>query len=524
VRDEEEIMKKISAALLCSTFLLSACAVGPDFKRPSYATDADGYSSTALPGETASADTEGGAPQVFAAGQDIAGEWWTLYESPLLNKYIDEAIRHNPDLEAAQASLRQAREAVAAEEGQFFPQIDGSFAASRQKTSGAAFGIPGFNSLYSLYTTELKLNYPVDVFGGIRREVEVYAAQEDYQRFQLEATYLTLTSNVVAAAITEAELRAEIRATEEIVKAERQQLDVVQNQFELGAIGKPDVLLQQSTVAGTEAQLPPLRKQLAQVHDQLLALTGRFPNEDDGDTFELEDMQLPRTLPVSVPSDLVNQRPDVRASEATLHVATADIGIAEANELPQFAITGSLASNATQIDNLFMPGNGAWSIGSSITQPIFHGGTLLHERRASEAAYDAAAAQYRSTVISGVESVADALNALEADADALKAQLVAEQSASQSLEIAKDQYSYGSTTYLTLLNAETTFQQAKINLIEAEANRYTDTAVLFQALGGGWWNRADDPHEDEYDYHERLEKEQADTAQDQNADRKNEGN
>lgn len=470
--------------------LLAGCAVGPDFLRPA-APDVKGYTAEPLPAETAHAAVHGGAAQHFVSGEDIPGQWWRLFHSPPLDKLITEALTANPDIAAAQASLRQAKETLAAGEGAFFPQVNSSLGIEREKSSSASFGIAGLTSLFSVSTASVNVSYPIDIFGGTRRQVESLEAQAEYQRFQLEAAYLTLTSNVVTTAVQEASLRAQIAATQDIIQAENQQLDVLQRQFQLGGIAKAAVLAQQATLAAARANLPPLEKQLAQARNALSALAGRLPSDEPAARFDLASIQLPQDLPVSLPSKLVEQRPDVRAAEAQLHSASAQIGVATANMLPQITLTGSYGSTAVPPGNLFSGGTGVWSVAAGLAQPIFHGGELLHQKRAAVAAFDKAAAQYRSTVLTAFQSVADTLRALESDANALNAQLVADRSAEDSLNLARQQFRAGGISYLSLLDAERTFQQARINLVTAQANRYADTAALFQALGGGWWHRSD---------------------------------
>ena len=478
------------APILAAALLLASCAVGPDFERPA-APAVSGYTPEPLAPQTAASDVAGGAAQRFVPGREIPGEWWTLFHSAALNQLVAESLKANLDLEAAQASLRQARENAYAAEGAFFPKVDAGAQHEREKISGAAFGQPGVHSILSLNTASLSVGYAPDVFGGTRRQVESAEAQKDYQRFQLEAAYLTLTSNVVVAAVQEAGLRAQLAATEDIVKADGELLDLLQKQFQLGAVARSAVLQQQALLAQARATLPPVQKQLAQQRNRIAALAGRFASQPPEQTFELASLTLPQELPLSLPSQLIEQRPDVRAAEATLHQASAEIGVATANMLPQFNITGSIGSTATTIGALFSPGTGVWTLAAGVMQPIFHGGTLLHQKRAAEAGYDAAAAQYRSTVIGAVQNVADSLRALQSDADALQAQVEAERSAAESLGLARQQYRLGAVNYLDLLNTETAYQQARINLVQAQANRFADTAALFQALGGGWWNRTD---------------------------------
>jgi NodT family efflux transporter outer membrane factor (OMF) lipoprotein len=328
----------------------------------------------------------------------------------------------------------------------------------------------------------------LDVFGGIRRQVEAYKALSEYQQFQLEATYLTLTADVVTTAIQGASLRGQIAATLKLINDERDQLGIVQNEFEMGGASQADVMAQQTTLAQTEATLPALNKQLQIERDLLRLLTGHFPSEDLGENFNLSDLLLPQNLPLSLPSQLVQQRPDVRQFQALLHVASAEVGVATANMLPQFTISGGLGSYAAEgLDPAIL----AWSVAPGITQPIFEGGTLMHRRRAAIEAYNQTLAEYRYTVMIAFENVADSLHALESDADALKAEAIAERSASESVSLAREQYQAGYIPYLSLLVAENSYQQTIISLVQAEARRYADTAALFQALGGGWWNRSD---------------------------------
>jgi NodT family efflux transporter outer membrane factor (OMF) lipoprotein len=468
---------------------LGGCEVGPDFKQPA-PPDASGYTKQPLV-QTASADTRGGAAQQFVADRDIPAEWWTLFHSEALNHLIEQALHANPDLDAAQAALRQANENVYAEQGALWPHASASIQAERERFSGATFGQPDLHATFSLVTPTLNISYAPDVFGGTRREIESLEAQADYQRFQLEATYLTLTSNVVVAAVTEASLRGQIAATQDIIKDQTDQLRVVRDRFNLGAASQADVLTQEAQLAQTRTTLPPLQKQLAQTRDQLTALAGGFPDREIDETFELASMQLPSELPLSLPSRLVEQRPDIRAAEAQLHSASAEIGVATANQLPQFTISAAIGTAAAGFTNVFSASNGAWSIIGGITQTLFDAGTLLHKKRAAVAAFEQTAAQYRSTVIKALQNVADALRALQSDADALVAQNASERAAFASLDLARRQYQLGAIDYLTLLNAQRSWQQARIGLVQAEANRYADTAALFQALGGGWWHRTD---------------------------------
>jgi NodT family efflux transporter outer membrane factor (OMF) lipoprotein len=477
-------------ALLVSFLALSACAVGPDFATPP-APPVSGYTPEGQPATTAAIDVAGGAAQRFAFGRDIPGEWWKVFHSKELDSLIAEALRANPSLQAAQAALWQAKENLYAQEGKLFPSLDANASATRQQFSPSEFGGSGPPFIFNLFQTTVNVSYAPDVFGGQRRQIEATAALAEYQRFQLEATYLTLTSNVVTAAVQEASLRGQIDATRDIIKAETDQLDVVRHQFEVGAAARTDVLTQQSEVATAQATLPPLQKQLEQQRHVLLALIGRFPNQAGNDHLTLAALRLPTDLPLSLPSQLVEQRPDVRAAQAQLHQSSAQIGVAIANRLPQFTLTGDYGTAAVATAALFTPQSLIWTAAASGTQPIFHGFTLLHQQRAAEAAYDQADAQYRATVLAAFQNVADALRALQLDAATLRAQRAALRAAADTLDLARGQYRLGAISYVILLNAQHSYQQARLAVVQAQAARYADTAALFQALGGGWWNRID---------------------------------
>jgi NodT family efflux transporter outer membrane factor (OMF) lipoprotein len=473
--------------------LLAGCAVGPDFVPPE-APKVDRFTADPLPAATASSAAAGGAAQRFIAGHDVPGDWWTLFHSPALDALINEALAANPTLAAAEAALRQAHELTLAGEGAFFPTLLGGFNASRNKTAASLSPATASGAVfYNLYTAQLGVSYVPDVFGGTRRTVEGLLAQEEAQRFQLEAAYLTLTSGLAAAALGEAGLRDQIAATQEIVRIQRESLDILRRQFALGQVAGQDVAAVEAALAQAEAMLPPLQKQLAQQRDLIAVLAGRLPSDQPKARFELASLQLPQDLPVSLPSRLVEQRPDIRAAEASLHAASAAIGVAVAAQLPQLSLTGNYGSTALQIGSLFGPATAFWTIAASATQTIFDAGTLLHKTGAARAAFDQSAAQYKQTVLTAFQNVADALGALQTDAAALAATDAAESAAKTSLDIARRQLKAGAINYLALLTAENTYQTALIARIQAQAARFTDTAALFQALGGGWWNRPQQP-------------------------------
>src|SRR5713101_2999192 len=480
------IFSAIGAFVLAAA--ASGCAVGPDF-HPVAAPAVNGYTSEPLPAHTASADVIGGAPQTLQPGGDIPGQWWSLFHSAQLDRLIDEALKANPNLAAAQAALREAQENASAEQGYLYPSMTAGVTGIRERRLAYKTGVPNLiSSPFNLLNVGVNVSYTLDVFGGIRRQVEAANAQSEYQQLQLEATYLTLTANVVTAAIQEASLRGQIAATLRLIKDEREQFGIVRSEFELGGASEADVLVQQTVLEQTEATLPPLKKQLEIERDLLRILTGHFPDQNLRENFDLANLDLPKNLPLSLPSQLDERRPDVREYEALLHQASAGIGVATANMLPQFTLSGSLATFAGAGMN---PGALAFSVLTGVTQPIFEGGTLLHRKRAAIAAYDQALAEYRYTVLVAFQNVADSLRALQADADFVKAQAAAEHSAAESFRVAREQYQAGYIAYPSLLAAEYANQQTLLALVQAEAGRYTDTAALFQALGGGWWNRSD---------------------------------
>jgi len=480
-----------SATLLA--LLVAGCAVGPNFKKPA-APNVPGYTPTPASPTSATPNVGGGEEQRFVQGADITGDWWTLFHSQQLSDLIERSLKANPDIKAAQAALIVARENMLAQRGAYYPNVSASASADRSKTSAEIAPVPNANILnYSLYTPEVSVSFVPDVFGLNRRTVESLRAQEQQARFALAATHITLSSNVVAAAIQEASLRAQIDATQELITINTNMLDILRTQFQKGYASRLDVAAQESQLAQIETTLPPLLKQLAQQRDLLAELSGGYPSQDLPEKFELANLQLPQDLPLSLPSQLVEQRPDVRQAEENWHSASAQIGVAIANRFPNFNLTADAGRMALTFSQIFTPGSGFWDLAATVTQPVFDGGTLSHKEKAAKAAYTQAAEQYRGTVLTAFQNVADTLNALQQDADALKANAAAKDAAAVTLDLSKKQYQAGYASYLSLLNAEQGYQQAVINLVQAQANRYADTAALFQSLGGGWWHRTDIP-------------------------------
>ena len=519
-------MNRLRHALLLSFALITAsCAVGPHYHTPKPPADA-GYAPTpilepsaAAPGAAApggAAAVHGGESQRLISGQDIPFEWWQVFQSPALNALVERAFKANPSITATQAALVQAQELVYAQQGYFFPAIGANYNFQRTKIAGnfTVDDSPGTQGngdnlnpplldlknfphtaplYYNYHTAALDVGFVPDVFGANRRQVESLAAQRDAQRFALEATYITLASNVVAAAIQEASVRAQIQATQQIIAAEQKSLAVLRDQFRLGFAMRIDVAAQETALAQAKAMLPPLQTQFEQTRDLIRALVGQLPNQDVPETFELDALALPPELPLSLPAKIIEQRPDVRAAEAQLHAANAQVGVAVAAMLPQFSITGNYGGNADQFAWMFRKGGPFWSLVGNASQPLFEGGTLLHRKRAADEALKQAAAQYQSSVLTGYQNVADTLHASWSDAVALAANVRAENAARVTYQLTQRQLDLGYVDYLTLLNAEATYQQASIQRVQAQAMRYGDTVALFQALGGGWWNRTSVP-------------------------------
>lgn len=490
-RSHGSISRLIISFLVAAGF--TACAVGPDFRQPD-APDVNTYLPEELPTETAASPVLGGEARRFHFGEEIPAEWWTLFHSQALNEVICQALERNPTIDSARAALRQAQENYSAQAGAtLVPGVDANLSASRQKFSPAAFGQQGQGSIFSLYDASVNVSYALDIFGGIRRELEALQAQVDYRNFQLQAAFLALTSNIVTAAVNEASLRAQIRTTNEILSIQERELDLVELQFEIGSVSRSDVLAQKTQLARTRSTLPLIEKDLARTRHRLAVLSGVTPGEATLPEFYLEEFVLPTDLPVSLPSSLVRQRPDIMASEALLHAASAQVGVATANLYPRITLTGSYGSQAGQIGNLFESGTSIWNVAAGLMQPVFHGGELSARRRAAIAAYDQAAALYRETVLLAFQNVADVLRALDRDAANLKALVEVEETARSTFDLTQRQFELGAVGYLSLFNAEREYRQTLIDLVQAQAAQYADTAALFQALGGAWWKEEVSP-------------------------------
>lgn len=469
----------LAAALLCG-----GCAVGPDFTPPAAPATAS-VTREPLPPQTQATPVAGGAAQRFDPAAQLPSQWWTSYGSDRLNRLVSEALANSPTIASAQAALRAAQEQVNAQRGALFPSIGGSAGATREKLNGASQGFPQAGDfLFTLYNASVSLSYNFDVFGGVRRGIEAQEAGREAQREALQATYQTLAANVVTAAVLEASLRAQIDATRELVASAQHEVDLSRQDFELGGAARSDLLSAESNLASVQATLPPLQQQLAAARSQLAVYLGKPPSEYDESAFDLASLQLPVDIPLMVPSEIVRQRPDIRRAQAQLHEASAQIGVATANMLPQIGLSGTYGESSSSFRSLFS--HTVFSLGANITQPLFQGGSLSAKRRAAIAAYDQALAQYRQTVLLAFKNVADALRALDADAQTLAAQYRAQMAAADSLHLIEQRFGLGGANHLELLVAQQQYQRARVAYVQALAARYQDTAALFLALGGDW--------------------------------------
>jgi NodT family efflux transporter outer membrane factor (OMF) lipoprotein len=477
------------ATLMVLSAAVSGCAVGPDFK-PAPAPDVNGY----VPGKLASPNPGSGGPRVaaqhFVTGENVSARWWAAFKSVPLDALVKQSVDHNPNLQAAEAAIKIAQYNAQAQRGLFFPQVTGNSTSADYLIAnpGQVPPIPtvGPQDQYTLMTHQLTVSFVPDIWGANVRAVENLDAVTEQQLFQLDAAYLALTSNVVTAAIQEASLRGQIAATQRIITIERNLLDILKRQFNFGQAAQADVLAQDAALAQAEELLPPLEKQLAQQRDLLTALAGQYSADEVEQKFDLAHLKLPANLPVSLPSKLVDQRPDVRAAEANMHSASASVGVAIAARLPNIVLSANGGSNSYTLAQSFQPGTGFYTVAASVTAPIFDGFTLYNKQKAAEAALDQAEAQYRATVLTAFQNVADALRAVQSDASAIRAARRAEDAAKASLDIVQKQLNAGQVNQLAVLNAQQTYLTASVARVQAEAGRLSDTAALFMALGGGW--------------------------------------
>ena len=473
--------------LIAAALGLAGCALGPDYVRPD-PPKTSSYTATSIPRTTVVAD---GQAQLFEDGKQVIADWWRLFENPKVDAFIGQSMAENPTLQAAQATLRQSQDILRAGYGVFIPQIAGNLGASRQTSNPRLIGLTAPNSVFNLFTLSATVNYTLDIWGGQRRQIEGLRAQMERQRYNVMGTYVMLAGNVVNTAIAQAAYRAQIRATEDLIVLEKEQVSITQAQAESGTVPFSNVLSLQSELASTQATLPPLRQKIDQANHLLATLLGRAPADfssaSGAQGLEIKDFKLPEDLPVSLPSELVHQRPDILQAEAQLISANAQIGVATAAMFPSLTLNATVGVNSTAA-NVFQSGNLFWSLGASLAGPIVDGGTRWYQRRAAIEAHDAVLASYRQTVLDALAQVADTLRALEHDAETLSAQADAVHAAFDALHLTHINYQAGIATYLQLLIADEQYHQATLAYVQAQAQRLQDTVALYVALGGGWWS------------------------------------
>ncbi len=466
--------------------LLSGCAVGPDFKTPP-APDVGSYLAVSGPNST---NADQVPDRKINRGGEIPAQWWDMLRARKLSRLVEDSIAHNTDLAAAEAAVRVAQANALAQRGALFPNVDAGVDASRQQIAVGPGVAPTGPSRFSVVTRQVSVSFVPDVWGGIRRQIETADAEVEAQLFQREGTYLTLASNVALAAIEEARLHGQIAAINRILELKTDLLRILRRQNEIGYTTLLDVTTQETAVAQTRLLLPPLELQLAKQRHLFAYLSGRFPNDATLPSFQLADFRLPRTLPLSLPGDLVRQRPDIRTAEATLRGANAGIGVTIANRLPQITLSANGGKTWSNVPEL-SPTGAIWLVGGGVAQKIFDAGTLAAKQRAAEEATNQALAQYRSVVLAAFQNVADVLKALQSDARAIEAATAAKAAAERNVDLIRRQLDQGQVNVTILIEAQRAYLDTSLALVDAQAARLADTVALFQALGGGWWNRDD---------------------------------
>jgi len=470
-----------TAALALAVLFLAGCTVGPDFVRPE-AARIEGYTAS---GVSLPAAGTADAQQRLSVGQSVATEWWKLFQSAALDQTLEIALAASPTLDTARATLAQAQEAVAAAAGAYYPQLDLSAGASRERIA-VTRGTTTASAVTNVFSIGPVVSYAPDVFGGTRRFVEQESALAELQRFELAAAYLSLTGNAVTQAIDIAAAREQIAAAQEILGVDQRNLDLVRVSFEAGKAARTDILSAQSQLASDQTLLPPLRQQVSAARHALAVLAGKAPAEWSPPDFDFTNLGLPLDLPVRLPSALVRERPDILAAEAQLHAASAAIGVATAQLYPTITLSASWLQQSASMGTLFDGSNGLWSLVSALTAPIFHGGTLEAQRQETIDAFAAQLGTYRQTVLQAFGQVADVLRGIEHDAELLAAQQRALETARDSLNLTQDSYAAGQASFLQVLDAQRLYEQARLGYAKAKGQRYLDTAQLFEAMGGAW--------------------------------------
>jgi NodT family efflux transporter outer membrane factor (OMF) lipoprotein len=475
-------LRQVAAGLVA---LVAGCAVGPDFKVPE-SPDVKGYTEDGVPNiRPPNAEEE---HQSFVLGGRISGDWWRLFHDQRLNDIVQQAIAGNQTVAAARASLARAQQAVIQAGGTLYPQVDLGAGYNRQQVNGAQLGLPVKTPPFNLFTIGPTVSYSLDLFGGNRRRIEQEGALAEYQGYQLGAAYLTLTGNAVLQALNIASAREQIKAVEQIIADDEENLRLVRSEVAAGEAGQLDVETQSSQLDADRTLLPPIRQEVSVARHALSILLGRLPAAWVPPDFDLSEFTLPSELPVTLPSDLVRQRPDVLASESQLHAASAAIGVATAQLYPNISLSASFNQEALATSTLFNPASSVWAVGAQLLAPVFHGGALIAQKRASVDAFDASLANYKQTVLTAFGQVADVMQALAHDAQLLEAQRRALQSAEEALRLTRETYQYGNVGVLQVLEAQRLTEQARLGYVRAQSQRYVDTVQFLTAMGGGWWN------------------------------------
>ena len=487
-RTHTHMLLAYAGLAVCAAALVSACVVGPNFKPPSQPAASAYAAPKATP--TSATAVPGGGAQQFSTGTRIASDWYRAFGSPQLNAIIADALKDSPSLDSAQARLRQAQLQLQVARSTRYPSANAAAGTSRDRGNAAQLGLhsPLFVNTFALYTAQASLSYDLDLFGANRRGIEAQQASVEAESYRLRGTYLTLVNNLVVTALNAADLQDRIAATNKIISAEQDQLTLVEGLENAGSITHADTLRAQTQLAAVRATLPALRQALAVQQTQLAILSGVEPGQFHMPVLTLADFKLPEDLPFSLPSELVRQRPDILAAESALHVASAQVGVATANLYPHLTLSASYGVQGNELGTLLDPPARVWSFGGSLLAPLFRGGALHAERDAAVEAYHDSYAQYRQTVLDAFGQVSNVLSAIDNDADGLQAQYAAFDASRASRELVEGQYRQGAATYLDVLVAEQQSDQAELTYLSALGQRFVDTASLYQALGGGWWN------------------------------------
>ena len=472
---------------LAAGLIVAGCGSEPTTTPPPPATDA-GYAPAGVP--TIPSVGKAGPDQHFALGKEVSGEWWGLFQSQPLDSLVTEAVAGNRNIAVAQANLAAAHEAVLVAAGGFYPRVDFGASAERQRNNFEAFGIQLFPpKQFNTYSLGPTVSYSFNPAGPTVHEVERQRALEDFQNHELKAAYLALTGSAVTEAINIASVNAQIKAVNDMLADDQTNLKLVQDLVRAGAGSDLDVQTANSQLATDRTLLPPLRQQRSVAQHALAVLVGKTPANWQAPDFALEQLTLPTELPVSLPSNLVRQRPDILEAEAQFRASAAAVGVANAALYPQFTLTADVMQSFLKPEAIFDPVSNVWAIGANLAAPIFHGGSLRAQKREALDAYDAGVATYEQTVLSAFGQVADLLDALAHDSEQLTAEQTADQSAESTVELTRRSFQLGNTTLLQVLDAQRQLQQARLGLARAQGQRFLDSTQLFVALGGGWWNK-----------------------------------